>query len=89
MEYKLQREGVTTFEPIVNWTAPEIYTINIAKWTVETGLEYTRSLYLQSLYSVGLRKREGFGQQQEVGFPGGSDGKESACNAGDPGSIPG
>ena len=27
---------------------------------------------------------------QEVrSFPGGSDGKESACNAGDPGSIPG
>ena len=24
-----------------------------------------------------------------TGFPGGSDGKESACNAGDPGSIPG
>ena len=24
-----------------------------------------------------------------VGFPGGSDGKESACNAGDVGSIPG
>ena len=23
------------------------------------------------------------------GFPGGSDGQESACNAGDPGSIPG
>ena len=23
------------------------------------------------------------------GFPGGSDGKEPACNAGDPGSIPG
>ena len=23
------------------------------------------------------------------GFPGGSDGKESACNAGDPGLIPG
>ena len=23
------------------------------------------------------------------GFPGGSDGKESACDAGDPGSIPG
>ena len=23
------------------------------------------------------------------GFPGGSDGKESACNIGDPGSIPG
>ena len=24
-----------------------------------------------------------------IGCPGGSDGKESACNAGDPGSIPG
>ena len=24
-----------------------------------------------------------------MGFPGGSDGKESACNAGDMGSIPG
>ena len=26
---------------------------------------------------------------QKLGFPGGSDGKESACNAGDQGSIPG
>ena len=26
---------------------------------------------------------------REMLFPGGSDGKESACNAGDPGSIPG
>ena len=25
----------------------------------------------------------------QMGFPGGSDGKESACNAGDPGLIPG
>ena len=24
-----------------------------------------------------------------MGFPGGSDGEESTCNAGDPGSIPG
>ena len=24
-----------------------------------------------------------------MGFPAGSDGKESACNVGDPGSIPG
>ena len=27
-------------------------------------------------------------EQAYRGFPGGSDGKESACNAGDPGSIP-
>ena len=26
---------------------------------------------------------------RSVGFPGGSDGRESACNAEDPGSIPG
>ena len=36
-----------------------------------------RVLFLSSPYL--LRK----------GFPGGSDGKESACNTGDPGSIPG
>ena len=27
-------------------------------------------------------------QMNEEGFPGGSEGEESACNAGDPGSIP-
>ena len=27
--------------------------------------------------------------QENLGFPGGSDGKESACNVGDLGSIPG
>ena len=29
------------------------------------------------------------GLQMVAGFPGGSDSKESACNVGDPGSIPG
>ena len=29
------------------------------------------------------------GRHLRTGFPGGSDGKESACHAGDPGSIPG
>ena len=28
-------------------------------------------------------------KRKKTGFPAGSDGKESACNAGDPGSIPG
>ena len=27
-------------------------------------------------------------KRKKTGFPAGSDGKESACNAGDPGSIP-
>ena len=30
-----------------------------------------------------------FVRLEKLGFPGGSDGKESACNAGDLGSIPG
>ena len=29
------------------------------------------------------------GSSQKIGFSGGSDGKASACNAGDPGLIPG
>ena len=32
--------------------------------------------------------RTGHFKLMEECFPGGSDGKESACNAGDPGSIP-
>ena len=35
-----------------------------------------------SLYNEG-------GMRSYGSFPGGSDGKESACNVGDPGSIPG
>ena len=34
-------------------------------------------------------KRDGLPTLVFLGFPGGSDGKESACNAGDLGSIPG
>ena len=50
-------------------------------WTEEPGR-------LQSMGLQGFRVIE---QQQSAywGFPGGSDRKEFACNAGDPGSIPG
>ena len=34
-------------------------------------------------------KKEGLYVYIDMGFPGGSDSKESACNAGDPGWIPG
>ena len=37
-----------------------------------------------SIHSVNM-----YGVLLTLGFPGGSDGKASACNAGDPGSIPG
>ena len=41
-------------------------------------MKYT--LFTKQLFSPTISKRD---------FPGGSDGKESACNAGDLGSIPG
>ena len=42
---------------------------------------------LPQFYSWSRTKREGQGLRE--GFPGGSDGKASACNAGDPGLIHG
>ena len=36
-----------------------------------------------------IARRKNTPSQKESGFPGGSDGKESACNAGDLGSLPG
>ena len=45
------------------------------------GFAYSGRLW-RSLYFPGCR-------DEAWGFPGGSDGKESACKAGDPGSIPG
>ena len=43
-------------------------------------------------FVFGLNSWQDFAKQKMravQGFPGGSDGKESACNAEDPGSIPG
>ena len=45
------------------------------------------SLSISEILS-GLRE-SGFGISLGLGFPGGSDGKESVCNAGDLGLIPG
>ena len=44
---------------------------------------------------VCVRERQTVGQREKgnakvyLGFPGGSDGKDSTCSEGDPGSIPG
>ena len=38
---------------------------------------------------LGLNEFESPGAPVTVSFPGGSDNEDSACNAGDPGSIPG
>ena len=56
---------------------------------------YKIEILLDSLNSIEIpndyhnKLREVNGNIPIWGFPGGSDGKESACNAGDPGSIPG
>ena len=42
---------------------------------MKTNIRINTSIYIIYMYTMG--------------FPGGSDGKESACNAGDLGSIPG
>ena len=64
---------IATQSSVLAWDIP---------WTEEPG----------GLQSTGLQ-RAGHDlvtkEQQQVGFPGGSDGQESACSAGDPGSIPG
>ena len=64
---------IATHSSVLAWDIP---------WTEEPG----------GLQSTGLQ-RAGHDlvtkEQQQVGFPGGSDGKESACSAGDPGLIPG
>ena len=39
--------------------------------------------------SIVAMNRTELGWSLELDFPGGSDGKASACNTGDPGSIPG
>ena len=57
----------------------------------EPGAQSPGNLFLQSLTSVYkiCWRRDGLPTSVFLGFPGGSAGKESACNAGDLGLIPG
>ena len=49
----------------------------------------TEAVVLFMHFSLFVFIGENFSQKTyQVGFPGGSDGKESACNAGDPGLTP-
>ena len=49
----------------------------------------TQETWVQSLGGKIPWRRERLPTPVSLGFPGGSDGKESSCNAGDLGSIPG
>ena len=55
--------------------------------TSQTELEMWEVLSLQKLSRWRTDIRHSY--PEWLGFPGGSEGEESACNAGDPGSIPG
>ena len=57
---------------------------------------FNEGIYLHSHSKTTVKTKQGVWHwsrlmepQGAMGFPGGSDDKESACNAGDPGSIPG
>ena len=47
-----------------------------------------RAVQVKALIAMPTTQLESHAEKPK-GFPGGLDGKESACNAGDPGSIPG
>ena len=59
-------------------------------WEVSSWFRAAMQATLLNTHSYG-RRGHGYGVTISAtwGLPGGSDGKESACNAGDPGSIPG
>ena len=66
-------KAMATHSSTIAWRIP---------WTEERGR-------LQSMGSQRVDTTEQLHLYMYMGFPGGSDGKESACNAGDPGLIPG
>ena len=81
------------FNKIKNWTEGTDNFLMASKESVNTDYRcfghwfWTRSMGGEKTWSF---KAFILGPPGGIrGFPGGSDGKESACNAGDPGSIPG
>ena len=76
--------------PVVQW-------LGLSTFTAVTQVQsLVRELKSHKLYSttknrIKLNLKYVFERRYHItmGFPGGSDGKESACNAGDLGSIPG
>ena len=51
--------------------------------------EQSQEVVLQKIWHQGVQEKYYFPLEMSKGFPGGSDGKESTCNAGDVGSMPG
>ena len=66
-------------EPAIGFWQAWVARLNREKHRMPTGFEFQISNAFFFFFSI---------SKQHVGFPGGSDGKESTCNAGDPGSVP-
>ena len=60
----------------------------IATWQIITIEFAVLKVFFKAVYPLGAKKKKNSAFVL-WGFPGGSDSKGSACNAGDPGSIPG
>ena len=68
---------------VKNWRPEDIFEINMFPSSLNTWMTLNKLLNFPKLsyhiYNTAIKI---------VGFPGGSNSKESACNAGDPGLIP-
>ena len=65
------------------------YSISIGKWVCSLYGIYKYILYLYGIYIYVYIKRERDTVIYKIIYPGSSDSKKSACNAGDLNSIPG
>ena len=75
-----------------SWQPPRAHCVTLLGITPELSplcIQLLKSSYLTSNVSPFLLPNLASFKACAMGFPGGSDGKESACNAGDQGSIPG
>ena len=73
------KKGMATLSSILAW---------IISWTEDpSGLQSMGSSRVGHDCETNILKKIS-AKYLHLGFPGGSDGKVSACNAGDPGSIP-
>ena len=86
-EDALEKE-MTTHSSTLAWKIPwteepgKLQSYGVAKsWTQLNNFTFTFFHYARALLIIN--------STTTLYFPGGSDSKESACNAGDPGSIPG
>ena len=76
-----------------------VHSVLMVGFQFKMNSRHARSMAQCFRFSLGMKYKPNFLVLKETlkpcdpyfwgGFPGGPDGKESACNAGDPGSIPG